>query len=302
LTSNAKPSCFVANIDSSLAPKLEQGLQERGFSFSKPQYTQFQARKTGVTCTLYTSGKLVVQGKGKDELLEFYLEPEILQSFTYSNKEVYLDKTSRMGCDEAGKGDFFGPLCVAGVMADEEGVEALSKLGVADSKTVSDQKILKLAPKIRLVVASETVNLFPHKYNELYEKFSNLNFLLAWAHATVIENLSKKGSCEYALVDQFARAEVLERAIAKKQIDIVVKQETKAERDIVVAAASMLARADFLRGLERLEKEHDCLLPKGGGKQTLQEGKRILDSRGKEIFPKIAKVHFKNYREICGIN
>src|SRR5580693_626798 len=106
---------FVATIDLALADKLREDLVGQGFELTKPPYTLFSAQKTGVSCTLYTSGKLTVQGKGKDEFIAFYLEPEILKKLAYTHPELGVDMTARIGIDEAGKGDFFGPLCIAGV-------------------------------------------------------------------------------------------------------------------------------------------------------------------------------------------
>src|SRR5690348_5948122 len=97
---------FTTKIDLSLAPKLEEDLKAQGFILSKPPYTLFSAKKKGVSCTLYESGSLMVQGKEMDSFMEFYLEPEILHSFTYSHPEAHLDLKPHIGMDEAGKGDF----------------------------------------------------------------------------------------------------------------------------------------------------------------------------------------------------
>src|SRR5437899_709139 len=115
-----KPACFSTKIDLSLKEKLQSDLESQGFEISHPPYTLFSAKKKGISCTLYESGSLTVQGKDKEEFIEFYLEPEILKEFKFSNPEVHLDLTDRMGLDEAGKGDFFGPLCIAAVFANGE--------------------------------------------------------------------------------------------------------------------------------------------------------------------------------------
>ncbi len=138
---------FVAEIDIALGPKLIADLTDQGFEISKPTYTVFSAKKKGLSCTLYTSGKLTVQGKEKGPFLEFYLEPNILQSFEYTYNDVSLDTTPHIGIDESGKGDFFGPLCVAGVFAGGNEIVELKNLGVRDSKTLSDSTIKKIAKK-----------------------------------------------------------------------------------------------------------------------------------------------------------
>src|SRR3990167_3452703 len=113
---------FTTKIDLKLAQQLENDLLEQGFELSKPPYTLFSAKKKGVSCTLYESGSLIVQGKEMASFMEFYLEPIILKQFTYSHSASYLDLTPRIGMDEAGKGDFFGPLCIAALFADSEGI------------------------------------------------------------------------------------------------------------------------------------------------------------------------------------
>src|SRR5262249_1666994 len=156
---------------------------------SQPAHTLFQGKKKGVSCTLYTSGKLTVQGKEMQAFIEFYLEPEILKTFTFGYEELEWDLTPRIGIDESGKGDFFGPMCIAVVYGANEQVKRLGELGVKDSKKLSDTTIVKLAQKIRAEFTYHIVRIGPEKYNELYEKFGNLNLLLGWGHATVIEEL-----------------------------------------------------------------------------------------------------------------
>jgi ribonuclease HIII len=291
-------NCFVATIDLSLEPKLRADLQAQGFTLTKPQYTIFQAKKTGVSCTLYQSGKLTVQGKGKHDFLTFYLEPEILGQFTYSYPTATLDKTARIGIDEAGKGDFFGPLCVAGVYADEKGIARLTEIGVKDSKTMSDPLIQKLARKIITEFDHEIISLYPMKYNELYEKFANLNRLLAWGHAKTIATLVEKTGCKNALIDQFAKEEVVEYALQRQNVQVKLTQRHKGESDPVVAAASMLARDAFLKGMDRLSRECEMTLPRGASAKVKQTARMFASRHGKERLKEIAKVHFKTYAEI----
>jgi len=176
--STDKKACFVAQIDLSLKEKLQNDLLDQGFKLTTPPYTLFSAQKKGVSCTLYTSGKLTVQGKDKEDFIHFYLEPEILKSLAYSHPEIEIDMTPRIGIDEAGKGDFFGPLCIAGVYGDEKMIKELLTIGVKDSKTISDKNILLLKSKIQRICPHAIVRLPPKKYNELYSNFRNLNRLL----------------------------------------------------------------------------------------------------------------------------
>lgn len=293
---------FVAQIDLSLASKLQTDLEEQGFELTKPPYTIFSAQKQGVSCTLYTSGKITVQGKAKDDFIAYYLEPEILKSLAYTYPETGVDMTPHIGIDEAGKGDFFGPLCIAGVQADEDGIRKLLEFGVKDSKRMSDTTIQKIAAKIRPAFAHSIVRIYPLKYNELYGKFQNLNRLLAWGHATAISELVEKTGCKEALIDQFANESLVENALKKKDLAINLKQRPRAEEDPVVAAASILARAAFVDGIDNLGKEAGIELPKGASDKVVDVGRKLVDKLGKDQLGKFAKLHFKTTNDVLGLN
>ncbi len=293
------PHCFVTTVDVGLADRLKVDLEGQGFILSQPPYTIFAARKTALTCTLYQSGKLTVQGKGMDEFIQFYLEPEILGRFELGYENIDLDLTPRIGVDESGKGDFFGPLCIAGVFAEGETVKQLQAAGVRDSKKLSDGSSLKIAAEIKRLCAHHIVAISPIKYNELYSRFRNLNRLLAWGHATVIEALVPRTHCRHVIVDQFASEHLVEEALERKKITCDLRQRPRAEADLVVAAASILARAAFLEGLERLGKEAEISLPKGGASpQVIKAGKIFIEKQGQESLPQIAKMHFKTLDSI----
>jgi len=293
MSTPAKPACFVATIDLALAEKLRHDLIEQGFTLTTPQHTLFSAQKKGVSCTLYTSGKLTVQGKDKDEFITFYLEPEILKNVDYSYPEIHVNFTPHIGIDEAGKGDFFGPLCIAGVYADEAMIKDLMAIGVRDSKTMSDPAILALSKKIKERCPHSIIRISPEKYNSLYNTFHNLNKLLGWAHATAIGELVEKTGCTNAIIDQFAKEHVVENALAKKNLTVQLTQRHKGEEDPVVAAASILARAAFVDGIERLGESMAMHLPKGASDKVIAAGKKLVAKYGKEILAKAAKLHFK---------
>lgn len=293
------PSPFVATISPSLAEKMKGDLEAQGFAISQPPYTLFAAKKKGVSCTLYTSGKLVIQGKEMASFIEFYLEPEILKDFSYTNPEASIDTKPRIGVDEAGKGDFFGPLCVAGVYARENEALKLHEMGVRDSKGLSDEKVLKLGEAIQKEFAHHIVQINPLKYNELQPKFGNLNHLLAWGHATTIEALSAKTGCSSAIIDQFANESVVLQALDRKGVSLEeLVQRHRGEEDVVVAAASILARMSFLKGIKNLGESFKMVLPKGASAQVIAAGKRFVQAHGKENLPKIAKMHFKTLDSI----
>lgn len=294
------PSIFVTTIDASLSQTMTQDLMDQGFDITKPQYTYFQAKKPGVSCTLYTSGKLTVQGKEMGPFIEFYLEPTILKSCSYTYRDQSINKDARIGIDESGKGDFFGPLCIAGVYASGDTIVKLQEMGIKDSKKLTDPMILKMAEKIRKECDYHIVKINPPKYNELIVQFGNLNHLLAWGHATTIEQLIEKTGCKKVIIDQFADERVVLTAIKRKKLALDITQRHRAEEDLVVAAASILARAAFVEGLEALEKKYHQRLPKGASKMTIAAGREFVRDHGQELLNQVGKLHFKTLDAILG--
>ncbi len=284
---------YVTTLDLKWADQLLQDLQKQEFEISTPPYTRFSAKKKGLTCTLYESGKLVVQGKDYAEFVEFYLEPEILKTFTFRHPLAHIDLTSHIGIDESGKGDFFGPLCIAGVYVKEDQFTTLHALGVKDSKSLKDTAIHQLAKEIKTHCLYHIVKINPLKYNQIYADFKNLNRLLAWGHATAIEQLVQQTGCQEVIIDQFADEWVVEQALKRKKLIVKLTQRHRAEEDLAVAAASILARQAFIEGLERLGQEIGIELPKGSSKATQLAGQEVLRKWGKEKLKEVCKQHFK---------
>ena len=293
-----KASCFVTNIDLSLTEKLKQDLEGFGFSLAKPPYTLFSAKKKGISISLYQSGKLMIQGKEMQEFMEFYIEPEILKSFNYTHPEEYVDRIPHIGTDEAGKGDFFGSLCIAGVYADEEGILQLLKMGIKDNKKLSDKKTIEFSKEIKRNFAHHILRINPPKYNELYEKFRNLNHLLAWAHASIVGEMTQKSGCQKVIIDQFASKSLITSAIEKKAQNLCLNIHPRAEEDVVVAAAAILARTAFLDSLDFLSEDIGFLLPKGASAKTKEVGRKIAQKLGAEGLEKVCKKHFQTYQEV----
>lgn len=284
---------FVVDFDLQKKDLLEKELQEKGFFLEKPTHTFFQAKKIGICCTLYTSGKLVVQGKNSKEFIEFFLEPEILQ--TFSCEQPYEE---HIGSDESGKGDFFGPLCICALFAPKKEMPLLKEWQVTDSKKISDKKIHLLSKKIATSFPHHLIIIGPEKYNELIVKFQNLNTLLAWAHATAIDQLSKKTGCKKILIDKFAHERVLEKALLQKKLQLDVTQTVRAESDLVVAAASILARDAFVNQLHKLSTTLGIQLPKGASQKCIEIGKEIVTTKGRAMLSQIAKMHFQTADKI----
>jgi ribonuclease HIII len=288
------------------ATKLRVLLEQLGFEFSQKEYTLFFAQKNRLSVAVYEKGpKVLVQGRGAEEFVQFELEPKILGEAKLGYEEVHSPEMfePHFGVDESGKGDFFGPLVIAGVYVDQGIARKLLDAGVQDSKRIgSDARIRALAQTIRKNANGlvEEVLIGPQRYNELYEKFGNLNKLLGWGHARVIENLlAKKPDCPRSLSDQFADARVIEQSLLRYGRKIDVVQRTKAESDVAVAAASILAREAFINWLEHRGKELGLRLERGASANVKEIAKKLVETKGSGALREVAKVHFRTAHEVA---
>jgi ribonuclease HIII len=203
-----------------------------------------------------------------------------------------------IGTDESGKGDYFGPLVVAGVYVDGSLIPKLKELKVRDSKKISDGVIRELDFKIRSMCHYSVVVIGPEKYNLLYSRMKNLNRMLAWGHARVIENILLQVDSPRALSDQFGDEQYIRNALMKLGKKIRLEQRPGAESDLAVAAASILARAEFVNRLERLSQDCGMGLPKGASSLTEEVGRKLVEKLGKENLEKYVKLHFKNTNKV----
>src|SRR5215469_6392256 len=286
--------------------KLRALLEESGFEFAPKEWTIFFAQKNKLSVAVYEKGpKILVQGRGLEEFVQFELEPKILGEAKLGYEEVHLPEMfeAHFGVDESGKGDFFGPLVIAGAYVDRGIARKLLDAGVVDSKRIgSDARIRALADMIRRSSLGliETVLIGPAKYNELYEKFGNLNRLLGWGHARVIENLlAKKPVCPRSLSDQFADARVINASLLKHGRKIVIEQRPRAESDIAVAASSVVAREAFINWLARKRKELGLRLERGVSPSVKEAAKKLVEMNGADALREVAKVHFRTAHEIA---
>ncbi len=304
----SKITSYVCTVTPEQVAQLEELLKRRGWQFKAMPYAFWKAAREKTNIVAYRSGKLTVQGSGTEEFITFSLEPEILKSVGFGYEEMLAPPaveetfTPHAGIDESGKGDFFGPLVIAGVYADITEAEALKKLGVKDSKLIkSTRAVYQLAPRVRNAVNGRfsTVVIGPEAYNRLYSKIGNLNRLLAWGHARTIENLLDKiPECQSVLADKFGAERLIKNALMAKGRNVKLEQRTKAESDIVVAAASILAREQFLRNMDKLSDEAGIKLPRGAGTAVEDAARKMVDSRGAEILSKYVKKHFKTWGKV----
>ena len=211
-----------------------------------------------------------------------------------------LASLNRIGIDESGKGDYFGPLVIAAVFVTPALEQDLALMQVRDSKKISDGRILEMAPDIRLICPHSLVAIGPQRYNELYAKIKNLNRLLAWGHARALENLLQQVDCDLAIADQFGDERLILNALQEKGKQIRLVQRTKAESDLAVAAASILARAEFLQRLDRLSQELSTTLPKGASAAVELAGRMVVKKYGRDRLETVAKLHFKTTKQVLG--
>lgn len=298
---------YVCRIDNVKAQRLKSYLVDHGWEFFPVPHAHWKAGKDKVTVTAYESGKLTVQGKGAGDFVTFILETEILQQVLLGYEDILGESeletfTSHAGVDESGKGDFFGPLVIAAVYVNDDMRSKLLEHGVKDSKEIkSEKKITQLAREIRKIAEKKfaVVTIGPEAYNRLYEKIRNLNRMLAWGHARAIENLLEKiPDCLWVLSDQFASGDLLKNALMEKGRRVEFRQKTKAESDIAVAAASILARDEFLRGLKKISSESGIELLKGAGEQVEKIAAELILRYGKEKLNEVAKIHFRTTAKV----
>lgn len=303
---------YTVKLTPAQAATLRVYLRDQDFVFRDVPYAEFAGAKGQVNAVFYTSGKLVVQGKGTREFVEFVLEPLILKEVKLGYEEVLNPEllAPRIGVDESGKGDFFGPLCVAGVYINASVIEAWKSAGVRDSKAISsDRKIAELSKLIKETKGCvyTVIPIGNEAYNRLMSKFKSVNRLLAWGHARAIENLMTQKQLmnplpERAISDQFAHdKETVAKALMAMGREIELVQRHKAESDLAVAAASILARNEFVTRLHRLGEPYGLKFPKGAGKELDLIAKEFVEKRGAPELSKVAKMHFRTSLRAQGL-
>jgi ribonuclease HIII len=303
---------YTCKLTDAQALVLREYLAARNFRFREVPYARFAAEKDKLNAVFYESGKLVLQGKGTQEFIEFVLEPEILKEAKLGYEAVLNPDLllPRFGVDESGKGDFFGPLCIAGVYINETVVNAWKDSGIRDSKNISSDKRMKeLAELIRETPGCVTtvVPIGNEAYNRLYKTMRSVNAMLAWGHARVIENLMHQRhrmnpAPVRAISDQFAASkETVAKALMEMGREIELVQKHKAEEDLAVAAASILARHEFVTRLANLETQFEIKLPRGASAAVDSAAKEFIAKHGVENLPKVAKKHFRTALRAQGL-
>lgn len=289
----------VRAFDVGRADALRAFLVAAGFRIEARPHALFFATRPGVSVTAYASGKLLLTGAQAEEYAgvlggkgwtDAPAAPAALRVAAFA---------PHVGADESGKGDYFGPLAVAAVLVpDVATARLLAEKGVRDSKLVPDAEAGALASLVRHRCPHEVRALAPPRYNEVYARFGNLNVLLASMHAECIESLLAREGAYPAHVDQFANGRVLDRQLGPLARAAGVTQSVRGESDLVVAAASIVARAEFLAGLAQLEAQHGLRLPKGAGAPTVAAARVVAARGGEALLAQVAKMHFATTRQV----
>ncbi len=279
-----------------------------------PPYAIFQADEEDTVVTLYESGKVVFQGVSADVDAQFWKETEKILTGSYpeekdkKKKEEPVDNTdyyfiSSIGSDEVGKGDYFGPIIVTASYVNKSDITFLEELGVKDSKKITDEKILKIAPTIINKIPHSTIILSNEEFNSYVKKGYNMNKINSMLHNRAILSLLKQDNYSYDMVvmDQFTPARNYFGYLKDigdnifRKITFTTKAEDKC---LSVACSSIISRYTFMKEMDRISKSIDKVLPLGAGVLVDEAGKDIVNKHGKEILNKIAKVSFKNTEKI----
>ena len=273
-----KLSTYTAKLSDGQMEKLRAVCAGRGWEPFEVAYARFAFKGGNVNVTAYTSGKVVIAGKGTEEFVTMTLEPEVTGEARLGYDEVLNPDwfEAHAGLDESGKGDFFGPVVAATVVAEKSAIDAWRKAGVQDSKKLVESQILRLDQIIRATpwVVVKTCYCSMPKYNELMARpRANLNSLLAWQHATALQQALAEKPVPWGLLDQFTEQPLVQRELTRKGVkDFELRMRTKAESDPVVAAASVVARAEFVRLMRGLSERFGSPLQKGGQRSGQGQG------------------------------
>ena len=265
------------------------------FQTTPPQYAKWQLKPENCIITCYTSGKTVFQGKDANVYAAAFMQGQDEIPNTATTNQY-----PQAGSDEVGTGDYFGPVCVCASYVTQDNVDFLIKLGVRDSKQMSDADMLKIGPLLMERIPHSLLIVPPQKYNRVHES-NNLNAIKAKLHNQAYINLAKKIELpSFKIIDQFTLETSYYRYLKNEpQIIHGIHFETKAEdKYLSVAVGSIISRYGFLKTWEEMEKKYNMTLPKGSGDKVDIVAQAFVERYGLERLGEIAKLHFKNTEKI----
>jgi ribonuclease HIII len=296
-----KKTLYTIKLDSAKLDRVREICDRRMWESYDVAYARFAFKGPKVNIVGYESGKLVVQGKETEDFILNTLEAEVTGVAVLGYDEVLHPDwfEEHAGLDESGKGDFFGPVISACVIAGPDEIRDWVEAGIRDSKTITDRKILNLDKLIRRTrkTVVKTVFCGMHRYNDLMARpRANLNRLLAWQHAKALEQALAAKKVSWGLLDQFSKQDLVSGYFSTP--DFELRMRTKAEDDPVVAAASVVARAEFVRQIGRLSEQFGEPLVKGAGTMVVEQAASIVAKFGAPALRDFSKLHFRTAYEV----
>lgn len=292
---------YTIKLDEAQFERTAALCDARGWEPYEVPYARYAFRGPDVNVVAYQSGKLVVQGGGTEDFVINILEPEVTGQPKLGYDEVLHPEwfEPHAGLDESGKGDFFGPVVTACVVADKSAIDVWVAAGIRDSKRIADPQILKLDAVIRGTsgATAKVAYCGMAKYNELMSRpGANLNRLLAWLHSRSLDEALNVKWVPWGMLDQFSTQPLVQRLVKDKKFDL--RMRTRAEEDPVVAAASVVARAEYLRQMRKLSDKFGGNLQKGAGPLVRQQATEIVHRFGARSLGEFAKLHFRTAYEV----
>ena len=290
----ARGGCLVVKVDPAGAPAMAEALQQEGVPLEPCDHAFFRARPRGCTITFYRSGKVMLQGPESER---WGVRLGLPAPGAGGGGAAAPDDRAAVGSDESGKGDYFGPLVVAAVYAPPARIGLLQEAGVQDSKALADRRCATLAGWIEREFPLARRVLMPSDYNRRHRECGgNLNVLLAALHAECLKELLPRltaGGGGRLVVDKFGPESRVQEALGGLPPGVELIQVPRAEEHPLVAAASILARAEFLEGLKRCSETAARNLPKGCGPAVPRTAAWIREVGGEGLLEQVAKLHFK---------
>ena len=299
-----KITSYTIKLDDAQMEKLRVACAAKHWETAEVPYARFAFKGPKVNVTAYTSGKVVVAGKETEDFVQNVIEAEVTGAPKLGYDAVLHPDwfEAHAGLDESGKGDLFGPVVAATVVAEKAAIEAWQQAGVRDSKTIADAQILKLDDLIRNTpgVVVETRHMEMAEYNRVMARpFASLNRLLAQHHADALQAALQKKWVPRGLLDQFSKEPLVQREMKKKGLErFDLQMRTKAEEDPVVAAASVVARAEFVRVMRNLSREYGDKLLFGAGANAKAQAAVLIEKFGARALGHFAKLHFRTCYEV----
>lgn len=303
-----KLASYTLKVTEEQLDKLGKLLASRGgWERFDVAYARFAFRNEAakVNVTGYESKKVVVAGKGTEEFVTMVLEPEITGAAKLGYDEVLHPDwfEDHAGCDESGKGDFFGPLIAATVIGSKSMIEKWRAAGAQDSKKMTESRILELDRVIREtpgVVIKLIHARDMRQYNSLMgTRFRSQNQILAFQHARALQEALAERKVAWGLLDQFTEDPLVQRELTKLGVSgFELRMRTKAEEDPVVAAASIVARAEYVRQMVALSRRFGDKLQKGASAAVKVQAHEIIRRFGADALRDFAKLHFRTAYEV----